>query len=197
MNKKRIVECVGSHHKGLNVSRNSIFRVHDGLILHGIHLEWVPRGLYLWRLMFPLFDNRPLHLSFSKRVGANGGFVPTDGKTDQAICSEILASPVGEFIRDGTPPVGLDEFVNRLQASPALGNPHVRMMFAAALVLKEDDVSALQNLQSIEGYVHPSDDSDYSRLLKALTSSRDEAIEVLCDFVSKSSRSLGLVGIAR
>jgi hypothetical protein len=148
----------------------------------------------LWHLIFPLFDNAGFHLTYSERVGTASGYISTNGKSDDEISEEILSSSAMNFISETVSPLTIKDFIAYLKASPGvLANPHVRMIYAAAMILDGDDGQALDNLRLAEKDLHPTDKQDFERLLIACLDSHDSALEVLTDFAAKSMHSLGIV----
>jgi len=106
-------------------------------VLQGVVLEYVPRGLYVWRFRFPLFDFAGPNLAYSDRL-AEGAFIGKGEMSEESIVEYVTSSPEGRDAFGKQEPMHLSDFVKYLVESDALLSPHAKLIHAAALILLDE-----------------------------------------------------------
>lgn len=123
------------------------FRADFDHVLEGLNFEYVPRGVYIWRFCFPLFDLAGLNLTFSERLFQQKGFVAKGAMSEEAIVDFAMASPEAHSVFDRHTSIDLPEFIHRIESLPYdWHNTHAALIYAASLVLLGQDVQRATSL---------------------------------------------------
>ncbi len=126
------------------------FRADFDYVLQGLCFEYVPRGVYIWRFCFPLFDFVGLNLTFSARLCQQKGFVAKGAMSEEGIVDFAMSSPEAHSVFDRNKSIDLPEFIHGIEARPY--NWHesrVALIYAASLVLIGQDVRAASLLDKL------------------------------------------------
>lgn len=190
MNKRLISRLMRERVSGLKNSGVYFFRGDFDLVLRGVVLEYVPRGLYIWDFRFPLFDLAGPNLLYSDRLPGNA-FIEKGGMSEAAIVDHVLSSPEAQaaFQMGAT---SLSDFVQFLLKSDALLNAHARLIYAAALILLDQPDRAANMLDEILPIMHPSDIQHCTRLRAGLRQSPEVARGLLDRVRQDNLRQFGL-----
>ncbi len=112
------------------------FRSDFADILQGLVFEYVPSGVYIWKLCFPLFDPFGPNLTFSERLHQEKGFVAKGAKTEEAIVEFALASPEAQDVFGRQKSIELSEFIRDIELLPYdWRSTRVALIHAASLAL--------------------------------------------------------------
>jgi hypothetical protein len=190
MNKRLISRLMRERVSGLLNSGVYFFRPDFEHILRGVVLEYVPRGLYIWNFRFPLFDFFGPNLGYSDRLPGSA-FIGKGEMSEEAIVDFVMASPEARHAF-GDASLGLSEFVQYLQESDCLLNPHARLIHAAALVLLGQELLAADMLDEIPSILHPSDVPHWNRLRASLREGPEAAQALLDQVRQENLRAFGL-----
>ncbi len=198
MNKKKISHLILRQVSGLQVSSNSFFHNNFQHVLNGIHLEYVPGGIYLWHLVFPLYDNFGFNLLYSQRIAGDSGYIHTESKSNEEIANEVLSSSASQLVAEASDPLRISDFIGILERDPALlRNAHVRMTYGISLLLNHQEESALTNFRLAELGLKGRDIEDFKRISEALRMGRSAALLVLNDIQNRVFRDLSIKGTVK
>lgn len=166
VNRRLISRLMRERVAGIHESSGYFFREDFEYIIQGVFIEYVPRGLYIWNLRFPLFDFFGRNLLYSNRL-PNRAFIGKGEMSEAEIVDHIMASPEVKNTFSADRSMNLPEFLHFLE-SGVLTNPHAHLIRAANLVLLGEDDSASVLLNELEPSLHPADVAHYSELQNAL-----------------------------
>lgn len=175
---------------GLKNSGVYFFRGDFELVLRGVVLEYVPRGLYIWDFRFPLFDLAGPNLLYSDRLPGSA-FIGKGEMSEAAIVDYVLTSPEAQAAFQMGATMSLSDFVQFLLKSDALLNAHARLIYAAALILLGQSDRAAEMLDEIVPVMHPSDIQHCRRLQSALWTSPEVARGLLEQVCQDNLRKFG------
>lgn len=123
------------------------FRSDFDHVLEGLNFEYVPRGVYIWRFCFPLFDFAGLNLTFSERLCRQKGFVAKSAMSEEAIVDFAMSSPEAQNVFDRNNPIDLPEFIHSIESLPYdWRDTHAALGYAASLVLLGQNVQRATSL---------------------------------------------------
>ena len=123
------------------------FRSDFDYVLHGLCFEYVPRGVYIWRFCFPLFDFAGINLTFSERLSQQKGFVAKGAMSEEAIVDFAMTSPEALSVFDPNKSIDLPEFIRGIESLPFdWHDTHVALIYAASLVLMGQNVQSATSL---------------------------------------------------
>lgn len=191
MNKNLLSRKLHERVGGLRSSGVYFFRGDFEFILQGIVLEYVPRGLYVWSLLFPLFDFFGPNLTYSSRLPRRAFFAKGEVSEDD-IVDLVLASPdVRHAFDPASSPMTVAGFVHHLLGSNLLLNPHVQLMHAASLVLLGKDSEAASMLEKLPSILHPKDIPHCKQLKESLMQGHEAARILLASVREGNLKMLG------
>lgn len=123
------------------------FRSDFDHVLEGLNFEHVPRGVYIWRFCFPLFDLAGLNLTFSERLFQQKRFVAKGAMSEEAIVDFAVSSPEAQSVFDRSKPIDLPDFIHSIESLPYdWCDTHAALIYAASLVLLGQDVQRATSL---------------------------------------------------
>lgn len=167
-----------------HIRNGSIISLDGYPVLNGYHIESARDGVYVWRLIFPLFDSSPFHLTYSSRISS--GFLEVDGND-----SATFAKRIEFFIRSNQTPVyaevrGIDGFCNYMEAEDRgiRSNPHAGMIFGLALGSLGRLDEAKEVLLRASEEIHMSDMDDLKNILDAVDDGASRASKVAEDYIA-------------
>lgn len=147
MNKRLITQLMHGRVNSLLSSGPYYFRSDFDHVLEGLNFEYVPRGVYIWRFCFPLFDLAGLNLTFSERLCQQKGFIAKGAMSEEAIVDFAMSSPEAQSVFDRSKPIDLPEFIRSIESLPFdWRDTHAALIYAAALVLLGQDVQRVTSL---------------------------------------------------
>lgn len=191
MNKRSISRLMQERINGLKDSNGYFFRADFEHVLRGVLFEYVPRGVYIWNVHFPLFDPFGENLLYSNRLHQRA-FFGKDELSDEALVDAVMAQPEARTALRAGASMSLSEFLSYLRGSDALLNEHAQLVFAAGLVLDGDDSQAVRILDEIQPRLSSRDSEHCRRLRTALNEGHDAAINLLGDVRSMNLNAFGL-----
>lgn len=193
MNKRLLSRLMCERVKGLRNSGMYFFRDDFEHILQGAVLEYVPRGLYVWDFVFPLFDSFGPHLSYSHRL-TERPFIEKGEMSEQEIVDYVMNSPETQRTLNADKPMSLIGFLNdHLLEFDARRNPHFCLVQAGALVLLGQESRAAEVLSNPPPTLHRTDVPHWSQLEASLKRG-PEAARVLLDEIRKvNMQKLGML----
>lgn len=192
MNKRLISRLMRERISGLRNSGVYFFHPDFEHVLRGVVLEYVSRGLYIWNFRFPLFDFFGPNLGYSDRLPGSA-FIGKGEMSEDAIVEFVMTTPEAQHAFGTSAPMSLLEFVRYLQESDCLLNPHARLIYAAALVLLDQDARAADMLDEILPILHPSDVPHWNRLMSSLQEGPEVARKLLDEIRQENLRALDLI----
>ncbi|UPG93871.1 hypothetical protein [Luteibacter aegosomatissinici] len=191
MNKRKIARLMCQRIEGLKQSGGYFFHGEFEHVLRGVLLEYVPRGMHLWHFRFPLLDFFGENLLYSNRF-SSGGFIARDELLEEAIVDRVLAHPeLTDALRPG-PPTSLQAFLQFLDGSEAMLNPHAHLVYASGLVLDWQGARAIDVMEQILPQLSKRDVEHCHRLQAELRQGADTAIALLDEVRQKNLRAFGL-----
>jgi hypothetical protein len=154
------------------------FRGDFDWVLRGVVLEYVPRGVYIWDFVFPLFDLKGPNLLYSERV-ADGAFVGKEQMSEAELVDHVLGLPEAVNAFGAKEVMSISDFRQYLGQSNALLNAHGQLIQAAATILAGHPAEAASMLDGLGSKLHPSDIESWGRLRAALATGPEAAIGLL------------------
>jgi len=190
VNKRLLSQLMHERVRGVQNSGVYFFRGDFEHVLQGVALEYVPRGLYIWNFRFPLFDFFGPNLTYSNRLRERP-FIQKEEMSEEAIVDYVMASPEArDAFRIGTP-MGLSEFAQYMENS-GMRNPHVQLIYAAALVLLGEELRAADLLNELPPNLHPTDIPHWNQLKTSLRQGPEAARLLLDQVRQKNLQALGV-----
>lgn len=150
MNKKLIAKLMCSRRNPLVNSGAYFFRADFDYVLQGLCFEYAPRGVYISKFLFPLFDSAGLNLTFSERLLQQKGFVAKGSMTEQGIVDFAMNSPEAGAVFDPVESIGLSGFINGIESLPYdWRSTRVALIYAEALILNGQPALAANILDGL------------------------------------------------
>lgn len=184
MNKRYICNLLRKRSSLIGGSGGYFFRSDFDYVAQGIVLEFVPRGLYVWKFIFPLFDSFGPHLSYSSRI-ADRPFIGKDQMADDDVIESILSSPELRRVLEAKSSMTLLEFASFLEAR-GLRGAHAHINHAATLALLGKKDLALKLLNELAPALDDHDLKLCDALIVALNHGV-EAVKSMLDVVKEEN----------
>lgn len=189
MNKRYICSLLRKRSGLIGGSSGYFFRSDYDYVAQGIVLEFVPRGLYVWNFVFPLFDSFGPHLSYSSRI-ADRPFIGRDQMADDDVVESILSSIELRNVIEAKSSMTLMEFASFLEMR-GLRGAHAHINHATALALLGKTDLALKLLKELVPALDDHDLKLCDSLIVALNHGV-EAVKSMLDVVKeKNVKKLG------
>lgn len=196
MNKRLITQLMHGRVNSLLSSGPYYFRSDFDHVLQGLCFEYVPRGVYIWRFCFPLFDFAGLNLTFSERLCQQKGFVAKGAMSEEAIVDFAMSSPEAQSVFDRNKSIDLPEFIHGIESLPYdWHDTHAALIYAASLVLTGQDVQrATRMLDKLAAasVLGPRALAGCNRLRESLHQGLEPARALLDQVRQENMRTLGL-----
>lgn len=182
-------------HERVSGLRNSgvyFFRGDFEHVLHGVVLDYTPRGVYIEEFRFPLFDFAGPNLLYSDRL-REGAYIEKGTMSEGAIVDLVMGRSEVQSAFGEMGSMSLPQFVEYLLGSDALLNSHAQLIQAAALVLLDRGSQAVTLLHEIRPSLHPSDVSHWEAFHQSLEDGPEAAESFLKRVREKNLAVLGVV----
>lgn len=193
MNKRLLSRLMHERVDALVSSAGYFFRGDFEHVLRGVTFEYSPRGLYIWEFRFPLFDFFGPNLLYSTRISERAGFIGKGEMSEEAIVDFVLTSAEARSAFSAEVPKDLPDFLHFLESTPhLLKNAHVRLIYAAALLLSGQESRAAGILEELAPYLNEKDAANCNLLRTSLRQGLKAAHALLYQVRRDNLRVLGV-----
>jgi hypothetical protein len=191
MNKRLLLRLIKERAPGIRHSGTYFFRADFEWVLQGFVLEYVPRGVYIWDFVFPLFDLSDVNLLYSERLQQRP-FVAKGEMAEEDLADLVLTSPEVVAKLHVNQSMSVREFGQYLLRSNAFLNAHGKLVYGASLVLNGEPEAAAAMLDEIRALLHPSDIESWECLRARLSKAPAAAISFLEQRRRENLAALGM-----
>ncbi|MER2492429.1 hypothetical protein [Catenovulum sediminis] len=154
MTKNKLIKSVLQSKSIFSNKETYFFLAPFGDILSGFFCEMTPRGAYVWKFVYPLFDiSGQLHLSYSSRLAYPEDFIDYKDVDKSKLAQEFLFRIVGH-ICDAYQRKSLSGFLQLCESrSGLLNNEVIQASYGCALILDSQNELGLKYLEKAIPYL--------------------------------------------
>jgi hypothetical protein len=196
MNKRFEKAVLGLRPTWHAVSRYYFCMSPANLVMCGFAWDRTQGGVYIWRFAHPLFETKPLTLSFGLRLPYPEDFLPIAQGGEEAAASEFVSrvAPHESATSRLSEPA---EFLAHVEALNSFRNPWVTRGYALTLIMlgRMSDAAAQLDLLLGGNYGDgiPGFKEEVVGVARALSSDPGALVSVLRERAVENKRALGLV----
>lgn len=162
-------------------------------ILSGFFCEMTPRGAYVWRFLYPLFDTSDaLHLLYSQRLDYPDDYIDFE-KVDKSNLAATFIQRVENKVEEAKNVSTLHKFCAYCESRSALlEHEHSQMVYGFALLLLDQNERAYGFLNRAMNHLQGSHKEQCMEVLKLLSQEPKVAKELIVRWEEANKSRLGV-----
>jgi len=162
-------------------------------ILSGFCCEVTPRGAYIWKFAYPLFDKFDcISLLYSQRLEYPEGYIDFE-KVDKKELADEFLSRIDKYVENAYQYLTLDQFCLLYEERPdLLKHERAEMTLGYTMVLLGEKELAVKHLTGAVAYLREPALSECQTILKFVDSDMESAKKAVLDLEHEMKSSIGL-----
>lgn len=193
MNKSQFINKVLKGKQGLANINTYFYVLPVTHILSGFFCEMTPRGAYIWRFLYPLFDTSDaLHLLYSKRLEYPNDYIDF-GSVDKADLANTFLYRIEAHIDDAHELLTIQKFRSYCESRPSLlEHEHSQMVYGFAMLLLNEDQKAFSFLNRARMHLQSPYKEQCLEVLQLLSKEPKVAKELILKWEESVKLKLGV-----
>lgn len=162
-------------------------------ILSGFCCEVTPRGAYIWKFAYPLFDKFDcISLLYSQRLEYPEGYIDFE-KVDKKELADEFLSRIDKYVENAYQYLTLDQFCLLYEERPdLLKHERAEMTLGYTMILLGEKELAVKHLTGAVAYLREPALSECQTILKFVDSDMESAKKAVLDLEHEMKNSIGL-----
>ncbi len=162
-------------------------------VLSGFCCEVTPRGAYIWKFTYPLFDRFDcLSFLYSQRLEHPEGYIDFE-KVDKKELADEFLSRIDKYVENAYQYLTLDQFCLLYEQRPdLLKHERAEMALGYTMVLLGKKDLAVKHLEGAVSYLREPALSECQNILKLAGSDMESAKKAVLDLEHEMKSSIGL-----
>lgn len=162
-------------------------------VLSGFCCEVTPRGAYIWRFVYPLFDRFDcLSLLYSQRLEYPEGYIDFELVDKENLADEFLLR-INKYVDDAYQHLTLDQFCGLYERRPdLLKHERAQMAFGYSKVLLGEKDLAIKHLTEAVIYLREPALSECKNILSLIDSDFEGAKKEVLNLEQEMRKNIGL-----
>ncbi|MFP1678697.1 hypothetical protein ACLD02_08350 [Alloalcanivorax sp. C16-2] len=162
-------------------------------ILSGFFCEMTPRGAYVWRFIYPLFDTSDeIHLLYSQRLDYPEDYIDFE-KVDKSNLAAVFCERIENKVERARSMATLHNFCSYCEGRAALLEHELsQMAYGFALLLLDQNERACDFLNRAKNYLRGSHKERCIKVLQLLSQEPEGAKRLILNWEDENKYKLGV-----
>lgn len=162
-------------------------------VLSGFCCEMTPRGAYIWKFLYPLFDKFDcLSLLYSQRLSYPDGYIDFEKIDKKELADEFLLR-IDKYVNNAYRYLTLEQFCALYDERPdLLRHERAEMALGYGMVLQGEKSSAIKHLARALTYLREPALSECRDVLNLVDQDIEDAKRKILNFEKKMKENIGL-----